>query len=191
MTTASPNIHSATNSARWWTQHPYLVCPVDDHGRGHGTQVCAHRRSTLLRRPTGGHLAHRCAGLSPWRWSPPQSLLQEHGLAEDPLLYRPKARHPVPASHKFDGSDERWNGRPIRDCIATAAGKAAFWDFVGAPHSLKVLALEGEFPHDRGHAQELKTQALALQVANVCAFSCLTITPGLMTHSWVGNCLEV
>ena len=32
------------------------------------------------------------------------------------------------------------------------------------PHSLKVLALEGEFAMTEGHAQELKTQALALQV---------------------------
>ena len=56
------------------------------------------------------------------------------------------------------------NGGPSGIGIATAAGKAAFWDFIGAPHSLKVLALEGEFAMTEGHAQELKTQALALQV---------------------------
>jgi transketolase len=56
------------------------------------------------------------------------------------------------------------NGGPSGIGIATAAGKAAFWDFVGAPDSLKVLALEGEFAMTEGHAQELKTQALALQV---------------------------
>ena len=35
---------------------------------------------------------------------------------------------------------------------------------MGAPSSLKVIALEGEFALTEGHAQELKTQALALQV---------------------------
>ena len=56
------------------------------------------------------------------------------------------------------------NGGPSGIGIATAAGKAAFWDFMGAPCSLKVIALEGEFAMTEGHAQELKTQALALQV---------------------------
>ncbi|MCB0085417.1 MAG: hypothetical protein KDE47_30965, partial [Caldilineaceae bacterium] len=41
--------------------------------------------------------------------------------------------------------------------------KAAFWDFVGAPSDLKVIGLEGEFAMTAGHAQELKTQALAMQ----------------------------
>jgi len=49
--------------------------------------------------------------------------------------------------------------------IATAAGKAAFWDFIGAPSgSPKIMAFEGGFAMCAGHAQELKTQALALQV---------------------------
>ena len=56
------------------------------------------------------------------------------------------------------------NGGPSGVGIATAAGKAAFWDVVGAPESPKVIALEGEFALTEGHAQELKTQALALQV---------------------------
>ena len=56
------------------------------------------------------------------------------------------------------------NGGPSGIGIATAAGKAAFWDVVGAPASPKVIALEGEFALTEGHAQELKTQALALQV---------------------------
>ena len=56
------------------------------------------------------------------------------------------------------------NGGPSGIGIATAAGKAAFWDIVGAPASPKVIALEGEFALTEGHAQELKTQALALQV---------------------------
>ena len=56
------------------------------------------------------------------------------------------------------------NGGPSGVGIASAAGKAAFWDIVGAPSSPKVIALEGEFAMTEGHAQELKTQALALQV---------------------------
>ena len=59
------------------------------------------------------------------------------------------------------------NGGPSGVGIASAAGKAAFWDIVGATTSLnspKVIALEGEFAMTEGHAQELKTQALALKV---------------------------
>src|SRR6185436_12694166 len=46
-----------------------------------------------------------------------------------------------------------------------AAGKAAFWDMAGAAvEAPKVIAFEGEFAMTEGHAQELKTQALALKV---------------------------
>ncbi len=55
------------------------------------------------------------------------------------------------------------NGGPSGVGIATAAGKAAFWDFIGAGLSPKILAFEGEFAMTEGHAQELKTQAAALQ----------------------------
>ena len=56
------------------------------------------------------------------------------------------------------------NGGPSGVGIATAAGKAAFWDIVGAPMGRpKVVAFEGEFAMCAGHAQELKTQAIALQ----------------------------
>ena len=56
------------------------------------------------------------------------------------------------------------NGGPSGVGIATAAGKAAFWDIVGAPMgSPKIVAFEGEFAMCAGHAQELKTQAIALQ----------------------------
>ena len=58
------------------------------------------------------------------------------------------------------------NGGPSGIGIATAAGKAAFWDYAGASslNSPKIFALEGEFALTEGHAQEFKTQALALQV---------------------------
>ena len=56
------------------------------------------------------------------------------------------------------------NGGPSGVGIATAAGKAAFWDMAGAKDGPKIIALEGEFAMTEGHAQELKTQALALKV---------------------------
>ena len=57
------------------------------------------------------------------------------------------------------------NGGPSGVGLATAAGKAAFWDMVGAPVGQpKVIAFEGEFALCAGHAQEIKTQALALKV---------------------------
>ena len=43
-------------------------------------------------------------------------------------------------------------------------GKAAFWDIAGASMDApKIIAFEGEFAMTEGHAQELKTQALALK----------------------------
>ena len=57
------------------------------------------------------------------------------------------------------------NGGPSGVGIALAAGKAAFWDFIGAPVGApKIIAFEGEFAMCAGHAQELKTQAMALKV---------------------------
>src|SRR5919202_3303169 len=95
-----------------------------------------------------------------------RSLLQEHGLADDPLFTQAKLRGIRSLAGHAETTDltNDVNGGPSGIGIATAAGKAAFWDFVGAPHSLKVLAIEGEFAMTEGHAQELKTQALALQV---------------------------
>ena len=57
------------------------------------------------------------------------------------------------------------NGGPSGIGVATAAGKAAFWDVAGAGiDAPKIIAFEGEFAMTEGHAQELKTQALALKV---------------------------
>ncbi|MEN8148608.1 MAG: hypothetical protein ABFS86_02225 [Planctomycetota bacterium] len=56
------------------------------------------------------------------------------------------------------------NGGPSGLGIATTAGKAMFWDYVGAPDTLKIFALEGEFALTSGHSQELKTAALAQRV---------------------------
>ncbi|MCU1284562.1 MAG: putative transketolase [Acidobacteriales bacterium] len=94
------------------------------------------------------------------------SLLQENGLADDPLFAQAKGRG-IRAlqghAESTDGTNDV-NGGPSGVGLASAAGKAVFWDIVGAGSSPKVIALEGEFAMTEGHAQELKTQALALQV---------------------------
>lgn len=95
-----------------------------------------------------------------------KTLLQEHDLADHPLFAQAKIRGIRSLAGHAETTDvtNDVNGGPSGIGIATAAGKAAFWDFMGAGDSPKVLALEGEFAMTEGHAQELKTQALALQV---------------------------
>src|SRR6202044_2915810 len=99
------------------------------------------------------------------------TILQENGFADHPLFAEAKGRGiralPGPAESTDVTNDV--NGGPSGIGIATAAGKAAFWDMVGAPASgsmegPKIIAFEGEFAMTEGHAQELKTQALAMQV---------------------------
>ncbi len=95
-----------------------------------------------------------------------KTLLQDHGLQDHPLFAQANVRGIRSLAGHAETTDvtNDVNGGPSGIGIATAAGKAAFWDFMGAPPSLKVLALEGEFAMTEGHAQELKTQALAMQV---------------------------
>src|SRR5580692_9080432 len=99
------------------------------------------------------------------------TLLQENGLADHPLFAEAKIRGIRALAGHAESTDltNDVNGGPSGIGIATAAGKAAFWDMVGAPISgpmagPKIIAFEGEFAMTEGHAQELKTQALALQV---------------------------
>jgi transketolase len=95
-----------------------------------------------------------------------KNLLHDAGLANDPLFAQAKLRGIKALAGHAESVDvtNDVNGGPSGIGISTSAGKAAFWDIVGAPRSLKVIALEGEFALTEGHAQELKTQALALQV---------------------------
>ena len=95
-----------------------------------------------------------------------KTLLHDTGLEDHPLFAQAKGRGIRALSGHAESTDvtNDVNGGPSGIGIATAAGKAAFWDVVGAPASPKVIALEGEFALTEGHAQELKTQALALQV---------------------------
>src|ERR1700730_9148354 len=95
-----------------------------------------------------------------------KTLLSSLGLDDHPLFAQAKMRGiKALAGHaeSVDATNDG-NGGPSGGGIATAAGKAAFWDIVGATNSLsspKIIALEGEFAMTEGHAQELKTQALA------------------------------
>ena len=97
-----------------------------------------------------------------------KKLLQDAGLADNPLFAQAKGRGIRALQGHAESTDATndVNGGPSGVGLAVAAGKAAFWDMVGAtgPRSPKIIALEGEFAMTEGHAQELKTQALALQV---------------------------
>ena len=96
-----------------------------------------------------------------------KTLLSDQGLQDDPLFAQAKGRGVRALSGHIESIDltNDVNGGPSGVGIATAAGKAAFWDVVGAPMGTpKVIALEGEFAMTEGHAQEIKTQAIAFQV---------------------------
>jgi transketolase len=95
-----------------------------------------------------------------------KTLLADNGLADHPLFAQAKARGIKALSGHAESIDvtNDVNGGPSGVGVATAAGKAAFWDMAGASDTPKIIALEGEFAMTEGHAQELKTQALALQV---------------------------
>jgi len=95
-----------------------------------------------------------------------KTLLSDQGLADHPLFAQAKGRGIRALSGHIESTDvtNDVNGGPSGIGVATAAGKAAFWDIVGAPMgSPKIIAFEGEFAMCAGHAQELKTQAIALQ----------------------------
>jgi transketolase len=95
-----------------------------------------------------------------------KTLLADHGLSDHPRFAQARGRGIRALSGHIESTDvtNDVNGGPSGVGIATAAGKAAFWDIVGASiGSPKIFAFEGEFAMCAGHAQELKTQAIALQ----------------------------
>ena len=95
-----------------------------------------------------------------------KTLLQQNNLEDHPLMAQAKIRGIRALAGHAETTDltNDVNGGPSGIGIATAAGKAAFWDIIGAPDSLKILAIEGEFAMTSGHSQEMKTQAVAQQV---------------------------
>jgi len=95
-----------------------------------------------------------------------ETLLSANDLVDHPLFAQAKLRGIRALAGHSETTDvtNDVNGGPSGIGIATAAGKAAFWDMLGAPDSLKVMAIEGEFAMTSGHSQEMKTQAVAQQV---------------------------
>ena len=94
------------------------------------------------------------------------TILADNDLEDHPLMEEAKVRGIRALAGHAETTDltNDVNGGPSGIGIATAAGKAAFWDIVGAPDTLKIMALEGEFALTSGHSQEMKTQAAAQQV---------------------------
>jgi transketolase len=94
------------------------------------------------------------------------TLLADNGLADHPKFAQALGRGIRALSGHIESTDvtNDVNGGPSGVGIATAAGKAAFWDMLGADvGSPKIVAFEGEFALCAGHAQELKTTAMAVQ----------------------------
>ena len=94
------------------------------------------------------------------------TILADNDLEDHPLMQEAKVRGIRALAGHAETTDltNDVNGGPSGIGIATAAGKAAFWDIIGAPDTLKIMALEGEFALTSGHSQEMKTQAAAQQV---------------------------
>jgi transketolase N-terminal domain/subunit len=94
-----------------------------------------------------------------------ETLLQDNGLTDHPRFAQAKGRGIRALSGHIESTDvtNDVNGGPSGVGLATAAGKAAFWDMMGARiDAPKIMAFEGEFAMCAGHAQELKTTALAV-----------------------------
>ncbi|MDE0300296.1 MAG: hypothetical protein OXN17_16795 [Candidatus Poribacteria bacterium] len=127
--------HSATTDSRYYVDPEIAMLPIDALG---------------FRRGAGAL----------------ESLLKDHGIDDHPLFTQARTRGIRSLAGHAETTDltNDVNGGPSGIGVATAAGKAAFWNFMGAPDSLKILALEGEFAMTEGHAQELKTQGLAMEV---------------------------
>ena len=95
-----------------------------------------------------------------------KTLLSDNGLTDHPLFADARGRGIHALSGHAESTDvtNDVNGGPSGVGITTAAGKALFWDYIGGPDTLKVMALEGEFALTEGHAQELKNIAVSQQV---------------------------
>ncbi len=94
------------------------------------------------------------------------TILEENDLVDHPAMAQAKIRGIRALSGHSETTDltNDVNGGPSGIGISTAAGKAAFWDMMGADPSLKIIAIEGEFALTSGHSQEFKTQAVAQRV---------------------------
>jgi len=95
-----------------------------------------------------------------------KTILEQTGLTDHPAMAQAQLRGIRALSGHSESTDATndVNGGPSGIGIATAAGKATFWDIIGASESPKIMAVEGEFAMTSGHSQEMKTQAVAQQV---------------------------
>lgn len=128
--------HAATGDRRYYADPEVAILPIDALG---------------FRRGAGAM----------------KTLIQDQQLADHPLFAQAKLRGIKALAGHAESIDvtNDVNGGPSGIGVATAAGKAAFWDIAGASMTgPKIIAFEGEFAMTEGHAQELKTQALALKV---------------------------
>ncbi len=127
--------HAATGDARYQVDPEVALLPIDCLGFRRGAGILS-------------------------------NLLEDNGLVDDPLFAQAKLRGIRSLAGHSETTDliNDVNGGPSGIGIATAAGKAAFWDFMGAGDSPKIVGIEGEFAMTSGHSQEFKTQAVAQQV---------------------------
>lgn len=95
-----------------------------------------------------------------------ETLLEDNDLSGHPSFADAKIRGIKALAGHSESTDmtNDVNGGPSGIGLSTAAGKAMFWDAISAPENKKVMALEGEFAMTEGHAQELKSIALAQKV---------------------------
>ena len=142
---------------------------VDDHGRGALPEVQGDRRQEVLRGAEGRLPRDRRARIPPRRRRARRRCCRIRGSPT--IRCSRRRRRAAAASTRCRATSNRSTRATTSTAalrasgLALAAGKAAFWDMVGAPVGQpKVIAFEGEFALCAGHAQELKTQALALKV---------------------------
>ena len=146
---------------------PDLLRAVDDHGPGAGPQVQGHRRQALLRRSERRDSAHRRAGVPPRRGRAEDSAPGQRSGRSIRCSRRPKraASRRCPATPKPSTSPTTSTaGRPAWASPRRPARRRSGTSWARRSSSPKIIAFEGEFALTEGHAQELKTQALALKV---------------------------
>ena len=101
-----------------------------------------------------------------------KTVLEDYDLSDDPLFAQAKIRGIRALAGHAESTDATndVNGGPSGIGTSTTAGKALFWDFAGAARTAKVIAIEGEFAMTAGHAQEMKTVAMAQEVGKRLRF---------------------
>ena len=95
-----------------------------------------------------------------------KTLLQDAGLEDHPLFAQAKGRgiRALAGHAESDRSHQRRERRPFRHGHRHSGRQSRVLGFHRRRAHPKMIAIEGEFAMTEGHAQELKTQALALQV---------------------------